>query len=72
MIAVMIFAATPAAPALERGESWRMAWNDEFNGRAIGLPESRDLKTVDAAAFPARLEIDYVRVWASEHSVAGR
>ncbi|MES2136658.1 MAG: glycoside hydrolase family 16 protein [Pseudomonadota bacterium] len=37
-----------------------------------GLPESRDLKTVDPAAFPARFEIDYVRVWALEHSVAAR
>jgi hypothetical protein len=40
---------------------------------AAATPLERcDLKTVDAAAFPARLEIDYVRVWASEHSVAGR
>ena len=28
-----------------------------------GLPESRDMKTVDPTAFPARLDIDYVRVW---------
>ena len=28
-----------------------------------GLAESRDLKTVDPAAFPARFEIDWVRVW---------
>lgn len=28
-----------------------------------GLPESRDLKTVDPNAFPARLQVDYVRVW---------
>lgn len=28
-----------------------------------GLPESRDLKTVDPRAFPARLDVDYVRVW---------
>lgn len=28
-----------------------------------GLSESRDLKTVDPNAFPARFEVDYVRVW---------
>lgn len=28
-----------------------------------GLAESRNLKTVDAAVFPARLDVDYVRVW---------
>jgi beta-glucanase (GH16 family) len=37
-----------------------------------GLPESRDLKTVDAAAFPARFDVDYVRVWAAKPSGAAR
>jgi beta-glucanase (GH16 family) len=37
-----------------------------------GLPESRDLKTVDPAAFPARFQVDYVRVWAHRPSVAYR
>lgn len=32
-----------------------------------GLPESRDLKTVDVRAFPARLDVDYVRVWKWDH-----
>lgn len=33
-----------------------------------GLAESRDLKTVDTKAFPARLDVDYVRVWAPKGS----
>ena len=37
-----------------------------------GLPESRDLKAVDPAAFPAKFDIDYVRVWAMETDKAAR
>lgn len=37
-----------------------------------GLPESRDLKTVDQRAFPARFEVDYVRVWQADAASAGR
>jgi beta-glucanase (GH16 family) len=36
-----------------------------------GLPESRDLKTVDPKAFPASLDVDYVRVWARKPGSAG-
>lgn len=35
-----------------------------------GLPESRGLKTVDPNVFPARFEVDYVRVWQCRPSAA--
>lgn len=35
-----------------------------------GLPEGRGLKTVDHNVFPARFEVDYVRVWQCRPSAA--
>lgn len=36
-----------------------------------GLSEGRNLKTVDPSAFPARLEIDWIRVWQCADETAG-
>ena len=69
MIAIAMLAATAAATPLERGESWHLVWNDEFSDRAIDPMLPSDWTY---GRWAASGEIDYVRVWASEHSVAGR
>ncbi|MES2147395.1 MAG: glycoside hydrolase family 16 protein [Pseudomonadota bacterium] len=48
------------APGAPFDQSFYLILNLAVGG---GLAESRDLKTVDPAAFPARFEIDWVRVW---------
>lgn len=69
MIALAMLEATAAATPLERGESRHLVWNDEFNGRAIDPMPPSDWTY---GRWAVSGEIDYVRVWASEHSVASR
>lgn len=56
-----------AAPGAPFDQPFHLILNLAVGG---GLPEGRGLKTVDPNVFPARFEVDYVRVWQCRPSAA--